>query len=124
LIVICGIGLLTLLSDSWVPIERRLFGHAQAPAGLLKIGAGLGYAACLSFAIFMLRGANWARWVYLGWVGIGTLSGAITASSWLLAVPGALKTVLFAYFLTRRDASAYFRSGAKETGEQTVAGDA
>src|SRR5262249_17791312 len=56
--------------------------------------------------IFMLLGRNWARWLALAWI---TFHVAISILiSWqLVAFHGAL-LVLFAYFLYRPEARAYF----------------
>jgi hypothetical protein len=112
LIIFCSIGLLTLLSTLADPIFGKFFGNSDLPISAMKIGGALGYVVAIVCAIFMLRGANWARWLYLGWVAIGLLSVSFSASSLLLVIPGALKTIVFAYFLTRSDASAFFKSVA------------
>jgi hypothetical protein len=56
----------------------------------------------------MLRGANWARWLYLGWIAFGTVAMFILAKALVFVVPGTIKTVLFTYFLTRKDAALFF----------------
>jgi hypothetical protein len=56
---------------------------------------------------FMLRGANWARWLAIAWIAFRVVIGG------LHSVPQALiHTVflaVFAYLLFRSDARAYFR---------------
>jgi hypothetical protein len=58
---------------------------------------------------FMLRGADWARWLALLWmafhVGISYLNG------WRPVVMHAVFLVVIAYFLLRREAGEYFRPG-------------
>ena len=56
---------------------------------------------------FMLRGANWARWVLVAWMGYH-----IVLSAFHSATEFALHSLLFgtlAYFLFRARSSAYFR---------------
>jgi hypothetical protein len=57
--------------------------------------------------VFMLRRADWARWLTMAWI---TLHVAVSAfhSMPQLAMHG-LILVAFAYFLFRRQASEYFR---------------
>jgi hypothetical protein len=57
-------------------------------------------------AVFLMRGANWARWLGLLWVAGHLVIGAIEAPRTLI-VHGVL-FALIAYLLLRRDARAYF----------------
>jgi hypothetical protein len=60
------------------------------------------------FALFMLRGSNWARWGLLGWMAYHViLSGFHSLTQ--LVVHGLLFAVI-AYLLLRPRVSAYFRS--------------
>ena len=62
----------------------------------------------ITFGVFMLRGANWARWALLTYLVVG-LVASIGLGNVIGGIVGAAKTGLFAYFLTRRDAVAFFR---------------
>jgi hypothetical protein len=44
----------------------------------------------------------------LVWVSAGVAALTFFASSWLYVLPGAIKTLVIGYFLTRRDASLFF----------------
>jgi hypothetical protein len=58
--------------------------------------------------IFVLRGANWARWLLLLWMGYHVVLSALHSVSELI-----MHSVLFAviaYVLFRAQASAYFRN--------------
>lgn len=57
--------------------------------------------------IFMLRGANWARWLALVWIVYHVILSAFH-SLHQVVVHGLLLAV-FAYFLCRQEASDYFR---------------
>lgn len=56
---------------------------------------------------FLLRGKNWARWLALAWIAFH-VALSFFESFRQLAVHG-LILLLFAYFLFRREANAYFR---------------
>ena len=58
--------------------------------------------------VFALRGKNWARWLLLFWIAYHVILSAFHTVS-ELAMHGLL-TAVTAYFLFRRQASAYFRS--------------
>ena len=60
--------------------------------------------------VFMLRGRNWARWLLLVWTAYHVILSAFHSLS--AFVIHSLLLVVVAYFLFRRQASAYFR-GAK-----------
>jgi hypothetical protein len=60
--------------------------------------------------VFMLRGANWARWLALAWIAFHVVIGALHSVQ--QGIVHALYLVLFAYFLFRQDARSYFRAQA------------
>lgn len=69
--------------------------------------------------VFLLRGANWARWLLLAWIAYHVLLSALHTPFELVA-HGVL-FALVAYFLLRPKVSAYFhgaRAGAPQTGRE------
>jgi hypothetical protein len=56
--------------------------------------------------VFMLRGRNWARWLLLAWIGYHVILSAFHTLSELFW--HSLLLAVVAYFLLRREASAYF----------------
>ena len=62
--------------------------------------------------VFTLRGSNWARWLLLVWMAWHVILSAFHSLS-ELAMHGLLLAV-FAYFLLRPQASAYFRHARSE----------
>ncbi len=106
LLVMCAINFYTIGRGNWERVTTHLFivSHLEALVGLTVT------AIC---ALFMLRGANWARWLYIGQVVIGTVALAFFANSLTVFAVGALKTVVFTFFLTKKDAQLFFKSGAK-----------
>jgi hypothetical protein len=55
---------------------------------------------------FMLRGANWARWLAIVWIAYHVVLSSF--HSVLEVAVHALLLAVFAYFLCRRQANAYF----------------
>ncbi len=64
--------------------------------------------------IFMLRGHNWARWLAIVWIAFHVVMSVF--HSFPSAAFHALLLAVFAYFLFRRQSTAYFRA---ETAELT-----
>ena len=60
--------------------------------------------------IFILRGANWARWVAILWLAYHVVLSAF--HSWSEAGVHALLLAVISYVLLRRDATQYFRGSA------------
>jgi hypothetical protein len=58
--------------------------------------------------VFILRGTNWARWLLLVWIAYHVVLSAFHSTSELTMHSVLLAVV--AYFLLRRESSAYFRS--------------
>ena len=76
------------------------------PAELGGFGIEFVRALAIVAGVFMLRGANWARWLAIAWmafhVGIGYLNG------WVQMVTHAAFLVVIAFFLLRKPANEYF----------------
>ena len=62
--------------------------------------------------LFLLRGAGWARGLYLGGSGLQLVISFFTLSAKLMVLPGLLILLLAAAFLFRAPANAYFQSPA------------
>ena len=79
---------------------------------------------------FMLRGANWARWLLVLWFGCNTIESVVRAP-WRLPALGSLVGLLAAclfgtvvYFLFRPAATAFFRGRAAEAPKRPPAEEA
>jgi len=64
----------------------------------MGIGCGIG----------MLKGFDWSRKVYVGWSVFGLVLSLVTFPMKLMLIPSALIIALFAYFLFRPQANAWF----------------
>jgi hypothetical protein len=67
-------------------------------------------------AIFLLRGANWARWLLVLWMAYHVALSVFHPLSQLLM--HALLLVVIAYFLFRPSVSLYFRNQRRPTSQQ------
>jgi hypothetical protein len=61
--------------------------------------------------IFMLKGKNWARWVYVTWSIMG-LAYAMTEVRIIVLVPGTIKITVFVFLLFSARANKYFKHNA------------
>lgn len=62
--------------------------------------------------VYMLRGRNWARWLALVWIAYHVILSGFHSLSGL--VIHSLLFAVFAYFLFRPQATAYFRAAGSE----------
>ena len=63
--------------------------------------------------VFMLRGANWARWLAIAWIAFHVVLSSFHSVP--AAAMHALLLAVFAYFLCRRQANAYFHARGSES---------
>lgn len=67
----------------------------------------LGVVVTLVCGMFMLKGKNWARWLYIVWT-IVFLTYAFTEVRVILLIPNALKVIVFGLILFSARANKYF----------------
>jgi hypothetical protein len=109
LISLCALNLLSMAIGYWTPLAHHFFFAHSGTSDSVNLASGvIGMLATIVFAAYMLRGASWARWAYLAWASFGVVSLVFLASSMLYVLPGAIKTLIIGYFLTRRDARVFF----------------
>jgi hypothetical protein len=84
-----------------------------SPAIQLTVAAiGVLVSAVSGYGV--LRGYEWSRWLYIGWMVLVTLYGILTAPALLLIGLNVVIVAIFAFFLFRRPAEDWFSAG--ETG--------
>lgn len=103
-LILAAVNLCILFSGNWN--RNRLFDISQTEALL-------GMVLAIFMAVFMLRGANWARWLYVGQLIIGAITVPFISESFLAIALGAIKATIFTFFLTKKDANLFFRQNAK-----------
>jgi hypothetical protein len=70
LLVTSALSLLTSTMAINNPIAQELMAKSPNPVPLQYVMLYLGLAISILSAIFMMRAANWARLLYIGWSGI------------------------------------------------------
>ena len=77
------------------------------------IGIALVRLIAIVVGVFMLRGANWARWLALAWMAFHVYVGAL--HGWQQALTHAAFLVVIAFFLLKKPEAEYFRSQGSQT---------
>lgn len=109
LIVFAILGVIAVaMSIGDARMEADMAASGVPPTSMYIVNL-LGTAITLACGIGVLKGMNWARWLYVAW---GTLSAlaalAITPSPTLALISLAI-VALIAFFLFRKPADAWFR---------------
>ena len=103
-----GIGVASLANDQWRltdSVHRAAIaagGHEARDFALVVTVHALGLVA----GVFMLRGANWARWLAVAWI---LFHVAISYGALVPLLTHTLLAAVALYFLFRPTVSAYFR---------------
>ena len=108
LLVSATVSLVTSALTVNKPIVRELMVKTPIPLPIQFVMLFGGLLISILCAIFMLRGANWARVLYIAWGALGVVTGFATSPAKLMLIPGFLIYVIFVFFLLRPGASAYF----------------
>lgn len=85
---------------------------AQAVFPLDVIGVLLLPLLAIAAGVFLLRGRSWARWLAVGWMAFHVVVSGF--HSFEQCVIHLVLLTLFAYFLFRPEAKAYFRAARTE----------
>ena len=93
------------------PQAADLMSKNLLPVSIQRASVVVGVLICILCGVFMLNGKNWARSLYVGWVAFGIIVGLLTSPVKLMLIPSILVFAIFAFFLFRPKANAYF-SGA------------
>ena len=117
LIVMSGISLVTFtmslnmsLND---PMIRELLSKSPIPIPLQIAIGYVGLLITIVSGVAILKGQNWARFLYVGWNVIGSVIGLLTSPMKAAMIPGLFIFVVITFFLFRPKANEYFST--KET---------
>lgn len=108
LIVIAGISLASTTLMIGNPTVTELMEKTPMSIPLQYAFAYAGLTVMLVSGIFMLKGQDWARKLYVGWSIIGFLVGVATSPMKATLIPGVVIFLVIVYFLFRPKANAYF----------------
>ena len=67
-----------------------------------------GLAVSIISGFFMLKGANWARLLFVIWSAIGFLIGIATSPAKMMLIPGAIVYGIEVFFLFQPNANKFF----------------
>lgn len=113
MIGVAALNLVTSASMLGNPKVRALAAASSVPLPVQYAMIALGVIAMMASGIGMLRGHNWARWLYVIWTAGGTVVGLVASPMKLLMVPSIVAYLVVVFFLFRPAPNRYF--GAEPT---------
>ena len=92
------------------PAAAESMAQSPIPIPLQHFLVFAGLAVSIICAIFMLRAANWARLLYIGWNGIYLLLLLLTSPVKAMIIPAIIVYAIIISLLLRKSATTYFAS--------------
>jgi len=108
LIVTSGISFVTSTVSLNNPMARELMAKSPLPIALQFMMLYVELAINIVSGIAMLKGQNWARFLYVGWSAIGFVIGILTSPMKTAMIPGLVILAIITFFLFRPKANEYF----------------
>lgn len=108
LIVMGGISLITTTVMINNPMARELMGKSPIPISLQYAMSYLGLLIMIVSGIGMLKGRNWARFLYVIWSIAAFLIGITTSPMKAAMIPGLVVFLVVVFFIFRPKANAFF----------------
>ena len=121
LIVTAGLGLLSTASIVNNEMVREMMEQSPIPLNVQFVMSFAGLGAMILSGIFMLKGQNWARFLYVGWTGISFVINFITLPTRISMIPSLIFFIVVCIFLFTKKSNAYFTG--KLTPEDAVTED-
>ena len=107
-IVLGGISLITTTLMINNPMARDLMSKSPIPIPVQYALSYVGLLIMIVSGVAMLKGCNWARFLYVIWSIIGFLVGFTTSPMKAAMIPGFVVFLVVAFFLFRPKANAFF----------------
>lgn len=108
LIVLGGISAVSTTIMIGNPMVAELMQKSPVPMWLQWVMSYAGLLVMLVSGAAMLKGANWARWLYVGWTAAGFVFAFATSPLKMAMLPGFVFFCIIAFFLFRKKANAFF----------------
>lgn len=108
LIITGSISLLTSLTSINNPVVLELMAKSPIHIPIQFIMMYGGLAVSIISGFFMLKGANWARLLFVIWSAIGFLIGIATSPAKMMLIPGAIVYGIEVFFLFQPNANKFF----------------
>ena len=90
------------------PTAQELMAQSALPLPVQYAMIFVGLLVGIVCGVFMLKGANWARLLYVGWGILGFAISFITTPGKLTMLPGIIFFAIVVFFLFRPKANAFF----------------
>ena len=111
LIVMAGISLISTTVVINTPEMHRIMAKSSTPIPVQYAMSYIGLLITMVSGIAMLKGMNWARYVYVIWGVFGFIVGMVTSPMKVAMIPGVIMFLACAFFLFRPKATAFFYLG-------------
>ncbi|MFC1825616.1 hypothetical protein ACFL9T_23130 [Thermodesulfobacteriota bacterium] len=120
LIIMSGISLITSTLTLNSPATDELMSQSPMPIFLQYAIMYLGLLITLVSGIAMLKGGNWARFLYVIWSVVGFMIGLATSPVIVMMIPGFVIFVIVTVFLFRPKANQYFRGNEAQIVTESI----
>ncbi|MBK1859440.1 hypothetical protein [Cerasicoccus arenae] len=90
------------------PMVRDLMAKSPIPIPIQYAISYAGLLVMIVSGIAMLKGKNWARYLYVIWSLAGSVMGIATSPMRTAMIPGVVLFMVFAFFLFRPKATSFF----------------
>ena len=91
--------------------------QSKVPFGVQTALSEIGILVMVVSGIGMLKGANWARFIYIVWASLALVRAVtlfqVTPQQLMILIVGCAKYAACIYFLMRADANRYFQATAQ-----------
>lgn len=109
--ILIVLGLISLVSTTLTygnPTVVAMMKKSPLPIPIQYAVSYIGVGVMIVSGAAMLKGCNWARYLYLIWSLIGFGIGLATSPMKMMLLPGLVVMAVIVFFLFRPKASAYF----------------
>ena len=120
LIVLSGLSLVTSTLTLNNPVAQDLMAQSPLPLSVQYAMLYVGLALSIVCGIAMLKGQNWARFLYVVWTAISLVIGFATSPMKAAMLPGLVVFVIVIVFLFLPKANAYFSAAGAASDAQGV----
>lgn len=117
LIVTGSILLVSTVVTMVHPVVNEMLSMGQTPVAMQYVFRFLGIGVILTAGVAILKGKNWARFLYLGWGVIGITIDAVSTPSISYILPEILIYLMILINLLTPKATMFFLNGSKKTME-------
>ena len=115
LVVIGSLNLIFSTANINNPLVRELMAKRPLPVPIQLAMLYVGLSVMILCGVAMLRGHNWARWLYVIWTLVGTIVTFATSPMKVMLIPGLVVFLVIVFFLFRSNSSLYFSQfGARD----------